>query len=352
MSITKRLFGTLPDGKTVTLYHLETATGSYAELLDYGTVLVKLVVPDKENKLTDVVLGYDTLEDYIADTFFLGACVGRNGNRIAKARFCINGKEYHLEKNENDNNLHSAPGFFSKKMWDVTELSEQDNKITFHRLSPDGENGFPGNFDISVSYAFTDEQGLVITYCGVSDQATVANMTNHSYFNLDGEGSGDILSQYLQIRAEAFTPVTDSTSIPKGTCQPVEGTVMDFNTPKQIGQDMEADFEQLVYTGGYDHNYVTNDYEKGTCRVIAQAWSEKTGIAMEVSSDLPCVQFYAGNFLTGFSGKKGHIYAKRNGFCLETQVEPNAVNEPSFHSPVIEKGEVYHTVTEYRFFVK
>lgn len=352
MSITKRAFGSLPDGTAVTLYHLETASGAFAEFLDYGTVLVKLAVPDREKKLTDVVLGYDTLQDYIADTFFFGACVGRNGNRIAGARFCINGQEYHLEKNENENNLHSAPEFFSKKMWDVTELSEEENKITFHRISPDGENGFPGNFDISVTYTFTDEQGLLITYHGVSDQATVANMTNHSYFNLDGEGSGDVLGQYLKIQAEAFTPVIDSASIPTGAYEPVEGTPMDFRTPKQIGQDIDAEYEQLVFVGGFDHNYVTDGYEKGVCRVIAQAWSEKTGIAMEVSSDAPCVQLYTGNFLTGFQGKQGHIYEKRNGFCLETQVEPDAVNEPSFHSPVIEKGEVYHTVTGYRFFVK
>ena len=351
MSITKREFGTLADGKKVTLFHLETASGAYAELLDYGTLLVKLVVPAKDGKLTDVVLGYDTLDAYVADTASIGACVGRNGNRIAKAAFLIHGKEYHLEPNENDNNLHSAPDFYSKKMWEAAEVSDTENRITFHRISPDGESGFPGNFDISVTYELTEEQELRITYHGVCDQATVANMTNHSYFNLSGEGSGTVLDQYLQILAETFTPVKDSHSIPTGVYQSVEGTPMDFRTPKQIGQDINADFAQLAYTGGYDHNYVTDHYEKGVTRLIAHAWSEKTGIRMEVTSDAPCVQLYAGNFLTGLPGKNGHCYEKRSGFCLETQVEPNAVNEAGFHSPVIEKGEVYHTVTGYRFYI-
>ena len=234
----------------------------------------------------------------------------------------------------------------------MEEQDDDDNSVTFYRTSPDGENGFPGELRISVKYEMTEENELKIIYRGIAEEATVANFTNHSYFNLAGEGSGNVLNQTLKIYAQTYTPVIDSKSIPTGEYAPVAGTPMDFTKAKPIGRDIEADFEQLKFTGGYDHNYVTDNYARGNCRKIASAYCEDTGIVMDVSSDCPCVQFYAGNFIVEEKGKNGHTYRKRDGFCLETQVEPNAVNEEAFHSPVIDAGEAYSSVTAYRFSVK
>lgn len=349
--VTERIFDRLSSGEEIRCFHLENRSGAYAEVLQYGALLTKLCVPDRNGVLTDVVLGYDTIEGYLTNGCFFGATIGRNGNRIEGARFTLDGKEVILAKNEGENNLHSGPDGFEKKMWKAEYISDDQNSVTFSRISPDGENGFPGEFDVSVTYEFTEENALRIVYEGVSDRTTVANMTNHSYFNLDGEGSGKILDQYLKIHAQLYTPVRED-SIPLGQNAPVEGTPMDFRKEKKIGQDIEADFQQLKYTGGFDHNYVTDGYNMAEIREIACARSEKTGIAMEVLTDCPCVQFYAGNFVDHEKGKNGHIYGKREGFCLETQVEPNAVNVPDFHSPVLNKGERYYSETVYRFSVK
>lgn len=349
--VTERIFGELPTGEAVKVYHLENASGAYAEVLNFGAILVKLCVPNREGILTDVVLGYDSIEGYLTNGCFFGSTIGRSGNRIEGAKFMIHGKEVVLARNENSNNLHSGPDGFEKKMWEAAE-AEEGNSIVLSRISPDGENGYPGEFRISVRYELTDANELRITYDGVSDQATVANMTNHSYFNLAGEGSGSVLEQELTIDATYYTPVCDSQSIPTGVYEAVENTPMDFRKAKKIGQDIEADFAQLKYTGGYDHNYVTDHYAKRVIRTIACAYSDATGIFMEVDTDCPGVQFYAGNFIEQEKGKNGHIYGKRDGFCLETQVEPNAVNVEAFHSPVLEAGEKYHSVTAYRFSVK
>lgn len=352
MSVAERKFGVLSTGEPVKIFRLENKSGAYAEVMEYGAILVKLCVPDRDGKLTDVVLGYDDLASYEKNGCFFGAVIGRNGNRIAGARFSIYGKPVVLAQNENDNNLHSGPDGFEKKLWKIEGISDEKNSIVFTRISPDGENGFPGEFDVLVKYEFTEENELIIHYQGTCDKPTVANMTNHSYFNLAGEGSGNILGQYLTIHAQNYTPVEDSHSIPTGEYAPVAGTPMDFCKAKKIGEDIEADFAQLKYTGGYDHNYVTDHYAKGNRRNIASAYCEETGIAMDVTSDCPCVQFYAGNFIVEEMGKNGHTYQKRDGFCLETQVEPNAVNVEEFHSPLLEEGEQYDSVTSYRFYVK
>ena len=325
MSVSERKFGTLPTGEEVKIYHLENKKGAYVEVLQYGAILAKVCVPDKNGELKDVVLGYDDMESYEVNGCFFGAIIGRSGNRIENSRFFIDDKEVILTENENQNNLHSGP---------------------------DGENGFPGEFSIVVKYEFTEENELKIFYRGRSDAATVANMTNHSYFNLKGEGSGDVLDQEVCIHAKYFTPVKDSQSIPTGEYAPVAGTPMDFNVSKPIGRDIEADFEQLKFTGGYDHNYVTDNYAKGNVRSIASAYCKESGIGMEVSSDCPCVQFYAGNFVKDEKGKNDHVYHERYGFCLETQVEPNAVNVDDFHSPILRPGEEYSSETVYRFWVK
>ena len=352
MGVTAKKFGNLTSGEEITLYHLENKSGAYAEVMDYSAILVKLCVPDKDGELTDVVLGYDDVQQYEVNGCFFGAIIGRSGNRIAGARFSLYGQEYQLDKNENDNNLHSGPDGFEKKLWKVAEISDDKNSVIFNRISPDGENGFPGEFDVSVKYEFTEDNELRIHYQGICDEPTVANMTNHSYFNLNGEGSGTAMDQYLTIHAKYYTPVADSHSIPTGVYEEVAGTPMDFSTAKQIGQDIEAEFEQLKFTGGYDHNYVTDNYAKGNRRLIATAYSDKTEIAMDVTSDCPCVQFYAANFVENEHGKNGHTYNKRDAFCLETQVEPNAVNVEDFHSPILNAGEQYDSVTAYHFYIR
>ena len=349
--VTQRTFGTLPSGEKVQIYHLENKSGAFAEVLQFGAILVKLCVPDRDGRLTDVVLGYDDLAGYEVNGCFFGATIGRSGNRIAQSRFTLDGKEIVLTPNEGANNLHSGPDGFEKKMWTASEISEDKNAVTFSRISPDGENGFPGEFNVSVTYEMTEENELRIVYGGVCDQTTIANMTNHSYFNLAGEGSGSAMDQYLTIHAEQYTPVGEGSS-PLGENAAVEGTPMDFRKAHKIGDEIEADFEQLRITGGYDHNYVTDGYNKASIREIAEAWSEKTGIQMNVLTDCPCVQFYAANFVDQEHGKNGHVYNKREAFCLETQVEPNAVNVENFHSPILEAGERYYSETIYRFSVK
>lgn len=352
MGVTERKFGELSTGQDVLIYHLENAFGAYVEVTELGAVLVKVCVPDRDGVLTDVVLGFDNVKQYEENPFFFGVVVGRNCNRIGGAKFNLFGKEIRLAANENGNNLHSGPDGFETKMWKATEISQEKQSVTFTRVSPDNENGFPGEFKVSVKYEFTDANELRIHYAGICDRDTVANMTNHSYFNLGGEGSGDVLDQFLTIHSKFYTPV-DRESIPTGEYAPVEGTPMDFNHSKRIGQDIEADFEQLHFTGGYDHNYVTDNYAKGNCRLIASAYCQESGIVMDVASDCPCVQFYAGNFIQPpIKGKCGHTYTKRNGFCLETQVEPNAVNVENFHSPILEEGQLYSSVTTFAFRVK
>nr|WP_294659310.1 aldose epimerase family protein [uncultured Blautia sp.] len=348
--VTEKIFGNLPSGEEAHIYHIENAAGAYIEVSQYGAILVKVCVPDKDGRLTDVVLGYDDLESYFVNGCFFGACIGRSGNRIADSRFMLDGTEIKLTPNEGKNNLHSGPNGFEKKLWNASAV-EGKNAVTFSRISPDGENGYPGEFEVSVTYELTEENAVRIVYSGVSDKTTIANMTNHSYFNLNGEGSGTAMDQYLIIHAQEYTPVRED-SIPLGENASVEGTPMDFRIAKQIGRDIEADFEQLKFTGGFDHNYVTDGYNKASIREIASAWSEKSGIQMDVLTDCPCVQFYAANFVEDEHGKNGHVYNKREAFCLETQVEPNAVNVENFHSPVLEAGEKYYSETVYRFSVR
>ena len=347
MSVSCTEFGQIPGVGTVHLYHIENTSGAFAEVTEYGAILVRLVVPDSQGKLTDVVLGYEDPGQYAVNACFFGSTIGRNGNRIAGAQFSLDQETFTLAQNEFENNLHSGPNGFEKKLWEAEIVSE--TAVRFSRVSPDLENGFPGRFDISVTYEFTEEAQLKLTYEGCSDKTTVANMTNHSYFNLSGEGSGDILDQELMLYASFFTPVHDTKSIPTGELRPVKGTVMDFTVPKTIGLQIDEADEQLAYTGGYDHNFVCDKYQKGEVTPVAVAVSKKTGIRMSVFSDCPCVQFYAGNFIKEEQGKNGHIYRKRNGFCLETQVEPNAINMPEFHSPVLKAGEKYLSRTIYQF---
>lgn len=353
MAITKQSFGKSTDGTEVFLYEITNTSGATMKVTDFGAILVSLMVPDENHKLRDVVLGYDTVEGYYENPPHFGSPIGRNGNRIGNASFTIDGVTYQLEKNDNGkNNLHSGPNFYRTRVWDVVEIDAEKNSITFSIKSPHLDQGFPGNFTAFVSYTLTEKNELVLDYKGTADKDTIVNMTNHSYFNLSGEGSGSAMDQYLTIHANYYTPVADSHSIPTGEYAPVEGTPMDFRTARQMGERINADFEQLKFTGGYDHNYVTDNYSKGNRRLIATAYSKETGIAMDVTSDCPCVQFYAANFVENEKGKNGHVYNQRDAFCLETQVEPNAVNVEDFHSPVLAAGEHYNSETSYRFYIK
>ena len=292
------------------------------------------------------------MEDYLNNDGFLGALIGRHANRIAGGEFELNGTKYNVGLNEGKNSLHGGINGFDKKVWSAEEVDGEEPSLKLSIVSEDGEEGFPGTLKVTVTYTLTKGNALKINYSAVTDKDTVVNLTNHSYFNLNGEGSGTAMDQYLTIHAKYYTPVADSHSIPTGVYEEVAGTPMDFRTAKQIGQDIEAEFEQLKFTGGYDHNYVTDNYAKGNRRLIATAYSDKTEIAMDVTSDCPCVQFYAANFVENEHGKNGHTYNKRDAFCLETQVEPNAVNVEDFHSPILNAGEQYDSVTAYHFYIR
>lgn len=345
----KQSFGTTREGEEATLYVLENKNHTTVKVTDYGATLVSFIFQDKNGKKQDVVLGYDDVSGYEEHTSYFGATIGRNGNRIADSRIRINGKEWKIEANENGNNLHSGKNGFHSRMWKAAELS--DSRITFSHFSPQEEQGFPGNMEAEVTYTITENDTLEISYKAKADADTVMNFTNHTYFNLGGHDSGVVTGQKLQILAEAYTPVKDSKSIPTGEIAPVAGTPMDFRTSKPIGQDINADFEQLKFTGGYDHNYVLSE-KTGDRKVMANACCEETGIALEASTDCCGVQFYAGNFIGEQTGKNGAVYGDRNGFCLESQFYPNAVNQENFPSPVVKAGETYRSTTTYRLFVK
>lgn len=340
----KKEFGATKNGEKASCYVLKNSKGMEAVVSDFGASLLKLYVPDKDGKTQDVVLGYETLEDYENGGDSLGATVGRVANRIGMAEFELNGKKYELTKNDNGKNtLHGGIDSYNKRMWDVKE--EDDTHVVFALVSPDGDQGFPGEVKIEVSYTITEENELKIHYHAISDQDTLLNMTNHSYFNLSGHASGTAWNAKVWIDADAFTE-TDAELIPTGTVVPVEGTPMDFRKEKVVEKEIGADYTPLKLAGGYDHNWVLNG--KGF-RKAASAESEETGIKMEVYTDLPGIQFYSGNFLAGSKGKEGAVYEKGYGICFETQYFPDAIHKENFESPITKAGEVYDTTTVYKF---
>jgi aldose 1-epimerase len=349
--VEKKYFGKLKDASDIYSYSFTNENHVTMTVTDLGAALVRLIVPDRDGVLRDVTLGYDTPQEYVDNGCFFGAVIGRSGNRIDKGRFTINGQTYQLAVNDNENNLHSGPNNYHIRKWWVKEIDEAKNSITFELFSPDGDQGFPGNFHTTVTYTLTCDNEVVLHYTGISDADTVANMTNHAYFNLSGHDSGRIEDQIMTIYADHYTPVRDGQAIPTGEIAPVEGTPMDFRTAKPIGQDIEADFEQLKFVLGYDHNYVLSD-ETGEIKKMAEAYSEKTGICMEAFTDCCGVQFYAGNCITDHAGKGGVRYGVRTGFCLESQYYPNAINQEGFPSPLLKAGENYETITMYRFSIK
>ena len=345
MAIPKEVFGKSKEGQELHLFTLDNGNVQ-VKVSDLGATIVSILMQDKYEKVQDLVLGYDSPEGYYKNTCYFGAVIGRNGNRIDKGRFEINGKEYQLDINDNENNLHSGLNGFDQRRWET--LTVTNDSVTFFLRDEDGQQGFPGNFEICITYTLKDDNTLVLHYEGTSDADTVANLTNHVYFNLGGHDSGSILDHELMLAADHYTPVRDAQAIPTGEVAPVAGTPMDFTVPEKIGLRIDDDFDQLTFTGGYDHNYAIRP-DKGPVVKFAEAYCAKSGICMEAYTDLPGVQFYAGNFIAPHTGKGGVTYNKRQGFCLETQYYPNAINQEGFAKPLLKAGEKYDTTTCYKF---
>ena len=345
MSIRVEAFGTTKDGQQVKKYILENGKGMKAVVLNLGAGLAELWVPDQDGALRDVVWGYEKAEDYEVNGPDFGAIVGRNANRIGGAVITIAGKDYTLAKNNGENNLHSGPDMYFTRMW--KGIVADDNKVEFSLHSPDGDQGYPGNADITVSYTLTDDGELQIVYQGKADQDTIFNLTNHSYFNLDGQESDSVLEQKVWLDADAFTP-GDAGLIPTGEIRDVTGTPMDFRTEHMIGERIDADYEPLKQAGGYDHNYVLKN--EGKYALCGKLISQKSG--MEVSTDLPGIQLYSANFLENEKGgKEGRTYGRRSAICFESQYFPDACHHENFQSPIVKAGEVYRTKTGYKFAV-
>jgi aldose 1-epimerase len=334
--ITKRPFGTLEDGTAVSLWELTNERGLTAQVLDYGVTIRSVLVPDKRGKLVDVVLGYDTLKEYVRDGCYLGTTVGRCANRIKGASFELNGKTYPLYANNGENHLHGGKRGFNKYVWNGEQTGEA---VTFSRLSPDGEEGYPGNLQVQVTIGWEGDS-LTIRYEATTDQDTVVNLTNHSYFNLNGKGK--INGHLLQVAADHYT-LNGRDGIPTGEVVSVEGSAMDFRTPKTIGQDAGKKEPCVSFFNGYDSNFIISGHP------FATAVGDKTGITLIADTDQPGVQLYTANALGPRLGKKGSFYGFRSGFCLETQNYPDAIHHPQWPSCILKAGETYRSVTTYTF---
>ncbi|MGA9769246.1 MAG: aldose epimerase family protein [Blastocatellia bacterium] len=348
--IKKQPFGRTADQEAVDLYTLTNASGVEARIMTYGGTVVSLKVPDRAGKLTDVVLGYESLEGYLKNSPYFGAIIGRYGNRIAKGAFSLNGHQYTLPKNDGENTLHGGIKTFDKVVWKATEVKTKTGVgLSLSYTSRDGEEGFPGNLSVTVVYMLTNRNELKIDYSATTDKTTVVNLTHHSYFNLSGEGS--ILDHEMMIAANRFTPV-DNGLIPTGELRSVKGGPMDFTRAARIGARIDEQNEQLVLGKGYDHNWVLNN-SAGKLALAARAYDPASGRVMEVYTTEPGLQFYTGNFLDGsITGKGGQVYRKRYGFCLETQHFPDSPNKPSFPSTTLKPGRVYRSATVYKFSAK
>ena len=347
-NITKETFGKTADGQNVDLYTIRNARGFEAKITNYGGIVVSLRVPDRNGKFADVVLGFNDFDSYLKNDPYLGAIIGRYGNRIAKGRFTLNGAEYKLAVNNGENHLHGGIKGFDKVVWTgVARSTKGGPEIVLTYLSKDGEEGYPGNLKVTVVYRLTNND-LRIDYTATTDKDTVTNLTHHSYFNLAGEGNGDILNHLVTINANRFIP-TDAGSIPTGELRSVAGTPFDFLKATAIGARINDDEEQLKLGRGYDHTFVING-NPGRLRLAATAYEQTSGRVMQVWTTEPGVQFYTGNFLDGtLTGKSGKIYPRRSGFCLETQHYPDSPNQPSFPTTTLKKGATYKSTTIYRF---
>lgn len=339
----KKDFGSLKNGEKAELYILKNKNGLEAAVSNYGATWVSLLAPDRNGVRRDLLLGYDDAAGYEAGGEAVGGIVGRVANRIGGAEFTLQGTTYRLSKNDGENSLHSGPDFYHKRLWQAAE--EDDSHVVFELESPDGDQGYPGAVKIRVTYSLNDANELRIAYWAKAEKDTVWNMTNHAYFNLEGHDQGDVLGHRVWVNADSFTEA-DESSIPTGRILPVEHTPMDFREPKEIGRDIDADYQPLINGNGYDHNWVING---DGYRRAAKISAEGSGISMEVYTDRPGVQIYTGNFLKDEKGKQGVFYQKRTGICFETQNYPDAVNKENFPSPILRAGEVLETATAYKF---
>jgi aldose 1-epimerase len=345
----KKWFGQTPGGEDIHLYKLQNAGGMEVAISNYGATIVSLKVPDRAGRTQDVVLGYSNLDGYLSENNqYLGATIGRYANRIARGRFTLNGKRCQVPINDGPNSLHGGAKGFDKRVWSVERSTQQPQRqLKLHYLSADGEEGFPGNLSVNVSFVLSDQNELKIDYTATTDQDTVLNLTNHAYFNLAGEGSGDILQHELMLHASSFTPV-DQTLIPTGELQSVADTPFDFKRSMAIGARIEENAEQLRLARGYDHNFVLDG--GGTLTLAARVTEPSSGRILEVLTTEPGIQFYSGNFLDGTAiGKAGKAYSFRSGFSLETQHFPDSPNRPTFPSTVLRKDQRFRSTTIYRF---
>jgi aldose 1-epimerase len=355
-AITAAPFGILADGRAVEIYTLRNRRGMDARIMTYGGVVISLRTPDRQGQFADVVLGFDSLDEYLKDSPYFGALIGRYGNRIARGHFSLEGKEYSLPINNAPNSLHGGTVGFDKVLWKVViaRLTAAGPQLALEYRSPDGDQGYPGNLHVTAVYTLTDSDTLRLDYTATTDRATVVNLTQHSYFNL--RGSGDILGHVVEITASHFTPV-DETLIPTGELKTVAGTPFDFRTPAAIGARIEANENQLHFGKGYDHNWVIDPEARASkahradqMRLDARVYEPDTGRVLEVLSTQPGLQFYSGNFLDGtITGKGGRVYERRAGFCLEPQHFPDSPHHADFPSTVLKPSEVYRNRIEYRF---
>jgi aldose 1-epimerase len=351
MNVSVKPWGTAPDGSPVELYTLANGSGFSVSVSTYGATVVSIVTPDKNGKLADVVLGFDDPAGYAACSSYQGAGIGRYGNRIGGSAFTIDGKTYHVTANENGNSLHGGKPGYDKVMWKGEKHCCKDcAEVKMTRLSPDGENGYPGNLEVSMSFKVTADNSLVISYEGRTDKATPVNLTHHMYYNLSGDSKKDILGNVLTMDADRMTPV-DAKLIPTGKVVSVEGTPFDFRKPASVGARVDDKDAQLKLGGGYDHNFVFTSSD-GTLKKQIELFDPESGRAMDISTTEPAVQFYSGNALNEPIGKNGIPLAKRHGLCLETQHYPDSPNHPNFPSTILQPGKLYSSVTVLHFFVK
>ena len=343
-------FGATLDGTPVELYKLSNRNGVEVAISIYGSTIVSLLVPDRCGNLADVVLGYDSCNGYLSDAAYLGSILGRHANRIAQGRFTLNGVTYTLARNNGEHHLHGGLKGFDKVVWKARDASTSTGQaLDLTYLSKDLEEGYPGNLSVRVVYTLNDANELTIEYFATSDKDTVVNLTNHTYFNLGGHDSGDILKHELMINADRFTP-TDASSIPTGELRSVEGTPFDFRRPMAIGSRVNQEHEQLKYGHGYDQNFVLNRVDSSPPPLAARVLDQKSGRVLEVWTTEPGLQLYCGNFLDGsIRGKKGVPYQRNQGFCLETQHFPDSPNQPNFPSTVLKAGAQFHSMTIFRF---
>lgn len=346
---TKELFGKLADGTKVYRWSLANG-GTRMKVLSYGGIVQSLELPDRHGRYTNVSLGYDTIEAYVAGTTFFGALIGRYGNRIAKGRFTLDGKTYQLSVNDGENSLHGGAKGFDKRVWDVEPFTDSSGVgLRMHYTSVDGEMGYPGTLRVTVTYTLTARGDWRVDYAATTDKATVVNLTNHAYFNLAGEGSGDILGHELSLAASRFTP-TDAGLIPTGELARVAGTPFDFRRAKTVGEDIRVSHEQLVTAKGFDHNWVLDKGITKRPEHFATLRDPESGRSMKIATTEPGVQFYSGNFLDGtLTGPSGRTYRQSDGLCLETQHFPDSPNQPAFPSTVLRPGQTYRSSTVHSF---